>query len=200
MKNVPKILITSILIGSIFSLSGCFSFGEEDSSGGDQPQVDEQSRLYETDVYSITIPKDWEVIDQKDFTSDVPEVTMIVFRNNVKNENFTANVNIVKNELQDPVATLEYAKLVNNRQKSGLVDYSESAKDLRNINIGGSDHETFFTSFEARVAANEKLIRYMQTYGVKDRNAYIVTGSFSPQESESTSQKVENIVKSFRLK
>lgn len=198
MQNKFKIYFTFLLIGSFFLFAGCFNFGD-DTTPSIQP-VDEQSRLYETDIFSIIIPKDWEMIEQKDFTSDVPEVTMIVFRNNVKNENFTANVNIVKNSLQDPVSTLEYAKLVNNRQKSGLVDYNETQKDLRNINIGGSDQETFFTAFEARVAANDKLIRYMQTYGVKERNAYIVTGSFSPQESETSSQKIESIVKSFRLK
>lgn len=197
MKTRRPITFTLLTIFSAFALSGCFNFFEEEpTDDGLQPG---NSSSYETDQFSISIPSDWEVIESNDFTSEVPPETVVVFRNNVKNETFTANVNIVERGLQEPVSATEYANLVNNRQKSGLVDYRELSKETINIPLGDSQIETYLTVFEARKATNENMIRYYQTYGVRENAAFIVTGAVSTQETETTSQTVENIVRSFRL-
>ena len=195
MKNY-KYTLQILLIVSVLSLGGCFG-------GGDEPDTEEPSdtgfTTYATDRFEIDVPNEWEVIDRKDFTSDVPNETVVVFRNNVKNETFTANVNIVANKLQEPVSSLEYAKLVNNRQKSGLIDYSEKSKDETTIRIGDQEVDTFLTAFEARLRTDDNLVKYIQTFGVQGSTAYIVSGAVSPSESESVVQKVEKIVKSFRI-
>jgi hypothetical protein len=193
-----KFILPTILIVSVLSFSGCFG------SGGDGPDTEEPSdtgfTVYATNQFEIDVPSEWEVIDRKDFTSEVPNETVVVFRNNVKNETFTANVNIVANNLQKPVSSLEYAKLVNNRQKSGLIEYSEKSKDEIKIRIGDQEVDTFLTAFEARIGTDDNLVRYIQTYGVQGSTAYIVSGAVSPSESESVVQRVEKIVKSIRLK
>ncbi len=194
-KTAHYILVASAL--SIFTLSGCFSFG--DSSQTPKP-ADETTVLYETGQFSIRIPKSWEVIDSKDFTSEVPRETVVVFRNNVKNENFTANINIVRNELQEPISTLDYAKMVLNRQKTGLYNYKESRREDTSMTIGGAATSTFFTLFEAKKTTDDKSVRYLQTYGVKAEYAYIVTGAVSPSENENMVKTMEDTIKSFQLK
>ncbi|MEZ4086977.1 MAG: PsbP-related protein [Candidatus Gracilibacteria bacterium] len=194
---LKKIAAANLILTSVFVLSGCFNFADEE-----QPQdlAPGTSSSYETNEFSISTPSDWEVIDQNDFTADVPPETLVVFRNNVKNETYTANVNIVKRELQESVDSLEYANLVANREKSGLVDYSENRKDT--IALQGPDGEiqTYLTVFQARKTSNDQMIRYYQTYIARGNAAYIITGSTSLQETETTSQTVENIVRSFQIR
>ena len=196
-KHKEKVSLVAISILTI-GFSGCFSFG----SGG-TPQTtptDETSKLYDTSEFQIVVPKDWDTINQNEFTAEVPDETQVVFRNNVKNETWTANVTVVKKNLQQPMESLEFAKMVINRQSSGLTDYSETRKDESKIKVGEDEDATLFTAFTARKSAEDKVVRYMQTYGVRGDKGYIILGSFSPQESEATVQQVEKIVKSFVLK
>ena len=125
---------------------------------------------------------------------------MVIIRNNVKNETFTANVNIVKRGLEQATDSTQYANLVGNRQKSGLVDYDEVKKEESGVTIGDQKTPSYFVVFNARKTTQDQLIRYWQTYAIKDNFAYIITGASSTNESESTSKIIENIVKSFRLR
>lgn len=197
MKQHMRTAFTSFLLVALLSLGGCFNFSGEEAQ---QPEPGGESSVYQTNDFSINIPADWEVIDENDFTPEVPDETVAVFRNNVKNENFTANVNVVQRGIQSPVTSMEYANLVNNRQKSGLVDYRETRKETISIASGDQKEDTYFIAFEARKSSSDPLIRYFQTYGVRGNSAYIVTGALSTQENESTVQTVEKIVRSFRLR
>jgi hypothetical protein len=179
-------------------LSGC-------SSGGSTTQKttdDDKTRIIDSASYdfNVRIPREWDVIEAKEFTSDVPPQTVIVFRNNVKNEDFTANVNIIRNTLQNSKETLDYAKQVLNRQKNGLYNYKESGRDLVQVSITGKKSDTYLTHFEAKKDPSSDLTRFVQTYAVKGTEAYIVTGSMSPKENENNIKTVEDIVKSFTIK
>jgi len=193
--NKLTILLILLTPSLMLSLGGCFNFGDN----GTTIAPDEGYTIYKTDDFNISVPEKWEVIGQNEFTSDVPNVTVVVFRNNVKNETFTANVNIVSKKIQDPVNSLEYAKMVINRESSGLVGYNELSKESITITTGETDTETLLNRFEAKKTVNDNTVRYIQTYGVKGDTGFIVTGAVSPRESESVLQTVEKIVKSFRL-
>ncbi len=189
--------IKSILtLTMIFLLAGCFNFGDESE---DEGITEEGYTTYKTQDFNIGVPSAWEVINEDEFTAEVPDVTVVVFRNNVKNETFTANVNIVTKQLQEPISSLEYAKMVVNRQADGLTDYNEQDKQTVKILKEGEEVETLITRFEARKTASENLVKYVQTYGVTGNKSFIVTGAVSPRESESVLQTVEKIVKSFSL-
>lgn len=196
-KSHRFILGVSVL--SLLTLSGCINLGGG-STAGTANTASTTTQTYDTSEFTITIPQGWEIIEKKDFTSEVPQETQVVFRNNVKNENFTANVNIVKNILQQPVSTTDYANMVLNREKTGLYNYTESRKDSTKISIGGTDTDTFFVLFEAKKSASDNVVRYLQTYAVKADSAYIVTGAVSPQENAAMIATVESTVKSFKLK
>lgn len=198
-KNLSRFISLFLLTGtlSIF-LTGCFSFSN--SSSSKTSNGSDLSNIYENADFTITIPKTWEVIEKKDFTSEVPADTQVVFRNNVKNETYTANVNILKPPLLNIIDTAEYAKTVNNRQKYGLINYVEKRNDPYKIKIGGKDTDSFFREFDGKTSPSENSVRYFQTYGVKSINAFIVTGSMSPKDDANAAKTLEDIVKSFTLK
>jgi hypothetical protein len=189
----PFILATSF----VFILSGCFNFEGENQ---DNTQVDQNFRTYSVTEFSIDIPSAWQVIAKDQFTSEIPAETVVVFRNNIKNETFTANVNVVKRTLLEDQSTLDFAKRVINRESGGLASYREFKKETRKMPVGDQTEDTLISYFEARKSTQDPLIQYIQTYGVRGKTAFIVTGAFSPNEEQSTVQRVENIVKSFRLK
>lgn len=197
MNLSKKILISTVAL-TILVLGGCSSGSTTTPKTSD----DDKTRIIDNAQYdfNVRIPREWDVIEAKDFTSEVPKQTVIVFRNNVKNEDFTANVNVIRNTLQTPRETLDYAKQVLNRQKGGLYNYRETARDLVQVSITGKKVDTYLTHFEAKKDPASELTKFVQTYAVKGSEAYIVTGSLSPKENTNNANTVDEIVKSFTIK
>jgi len=193
MKN--RILIATLITATTI-LSGCFNFGSDNPDTG----TTGESKTYETTEYALEIPKDWEVISKDKFTSEVPNDSQIVFRNNIKSDAFTANTVIVKRTVNSNESSLEFAKKALNNESSSLTDYKETRRETYSLKIGDQTEDTYIAYFEAKKSASEPLTKYIQTYGVRGTSGFIVTGAFSPEEEQNTVQKVENIIKSFRLK
>ena len=193
--NSKKTCLVALLAFSLLTVAGCGS-----SNTTPKTPVDDRFRVVDNTEFTLRIPREWDVIEAKDFTSDVPKETMLVVRNNVKNDDFTTNVNIVRKNLQTTQATLEYAKEVINRQKSGLLNYVEDKRDVSKMHIGNTQVDSYITTFEAKKDPESILVRFVQTYAVKDKLAYIITGSYSTKESSDNIKSTEDIVKSFSLK
>ncbi len=193
--NFPKNFKFFISILCVTVLTGCFNFGST-------PNTDNDARLktYESPTYTVKIPKEWDVIEKNTFTAEIPPETDVVFRNNVKNETFTPSVAIQKNNLLEPVNSLEYSKLVMNRQKNGLYEYKELKRDEYKVKIGDKEESSSYVVFEAKKSLDEKSVRYLQTFAVKDKTGYIVLGAVSPLENENNIKTLEEILKSFRVK
>lgn len=190
-----KILRFSLIALTVFSLAGCGS-----SSTSKPTATDDRSRVIDNPEFTLRIPREWDVIESKDFTSDVPQETVLVLRNNVKNDDFTANVNVVRRSLQKNQETLEYAKEVINRQKSGLLNYKEDKRDVSKMKIGDKQFDTYIVTFEGKKDVQSDLVKFEQTYAVKGTLGYIITGAYSMKESNDNINTVDEIVKSFALK
>ncbi len=193
--TTKKLLQISLITFSVLALAGCGG-----STNQQNATTNNQSRIIDNPEFNLTIPREWDVIESKNFTSDVPPETALVVRNNVKNDTFTANVNVIRRTIQNSVESLEYAKEVINRQKTGLVNYKEDKQDLVKVKIAGKDVDTYIETFEGKKDAQSDLLVFYQTYAVKGNYAYIVTGSYSPKETTDNINVVQAIVKSFSLK
>ncbi len=200
--SLKKFQVLGLLVTSILVISGCFNFGSNPGTTTSKPTANDRIRTIDDLKYDFTIqlPREWDVIEKKDFTADVPPETVVVFRNNIKNEDFTANVSIIRTELQTPKETLEYAKEVINRQKNGLYNYKETKRDLVKIQIGDKNVDTYLTYFEAKKDPGNDVVKFMQTYAVKNNAAYIALGAMSTKENDNNAKTVEDIIKSWKLK
>jgi hypothetical protein len=194
MRLIKSVTALTILL----TLSGCFSL-DGGTAPVDTTQGSSQSRTYNNNQFSFVFPGSWDVIEPKDFTSDIPRETQVVIRNNIKNDTFTANINIVKNDLQTDKSSLDYAKEILNRQKTGLLDYKETKRELIKLPIGGQDQETYYVEFDARLNATDPITRFIQTYAVKDRGGFIMMASYSQQESTTVIDQLQKMVRSFRV-
>lgn len=196
MKKTIQIGLISIFM---LTFSGCLGFGE-DTTNTDVTPANTESTTYQNSEFSMMIPKDWEIIESKDFSDRVASNTLIVFRNNIKNDVFTANINIVTNERLNDKSSAEHAKDIINSEKATLLDYKELSRETVSLQNGGNTDSSEFIVFEGRNSAGEDLIRYAQTCLVKGDKVYIVTGSYRPTEDEKITQLIQDGVKHFELK
>lgn len=194
-----KKLIISLALASL-AFTGCLSFdGGGTDTNNNQGLPTDSSKNYDNGQVSLQYPSNWELIEPKDFTSEIPKETQVVIRNNIKNENFTANINVVKNDLQVEKSALDYAKEVLNRQKTGLLDYKETKREIITAVMGGSSQETYYVEFEARLNPSDPITKHFQTYGVKGQFGYIILGSASTAENSAVLDVLQTVVKGFKV-
>ena len=196
--KATKNLIITISLASLL-LTGCFSTDTSGTTTGGTTTADAQSISYNNNQFTFSYPGSWDLIEPKDFTSDVPKETQVVVRNNIKNETFTATVTVVKNPLQLDESSLDYAKEVLNRQKTGLLDYKETKREIINVSAGGQSQETYYVEFDARLNATDPVTRWIQTYAVKDKQGYIIMAGYSGQENSPVIEQLQKVVRSFKV-
>lgn len=184
------------LITSIFLLTGCF--GSNDTI--ETPEFAGFS-TYNAPGFSISVPASWETIEPKDFTSDIPSQTQIIFRNNIKNDIFTANANVTKSILSSAMTTQEFAKSEISGNKSTLLNYQEiSRNNEHKIIVGGEIHNTVMILFEGKENEQQPTLRITQTYAVNGADAYTITSAYLKDSDEILAENAQNIIKTFKVK
>lgn len=197
---MKKILLPLVIVSLL--LSGCFGDSEEIKPSDKKI---EGFHAYSTGEFSMQIPDEWEVITPEKFQSNVPKNTLIAFRNNIKDEKFTANVVVIKNELigEQEIPTLDYAKSLRQKVSQDLSAYSEVAVEQIKVFVDGKENETVFLYVLGREQPESELKKFIQVSAVKGKTAYIAIGSMLPTESETNTaltDKIVTMVKSFELK
>ncbi len=187
--KLKKLVLTTIISSLI--LSGC---GGGSSTKTSEIPLKEGNVIYENNNLSIQIPKSWEIIDRSSFTSSVPTETIVGFRNNIKSDIFTANVNISQKQLEqsDSPQVKDFAKSSMEIHKNNLIGYQ-----LLNEKESGN---SYFTEFEGKKSASEQIIHFRQMYVIKDNLAYTITGAYLPNEDESIVTTIGEMLDSFSLK
>lgn len=189
MKKLLNIALTITLI-TIFS--GCTN-GENTTGQGSNPSY----YIYSTNSFSIEVPNDWEVISQ--FTSDYPTNTLVAFRNNIKEQDFLANVNIVGNNIEE-ISNGNYAIEILQKHSETLLDYKLLEQKEIEIFISGQLTPAYRNYFEGRNSLDTDILKFIQVYAVKDNIGYIATASFLPNEDEFVINTCVNIVESLEIK
>ncbi len=186
------------LLISLFLLNGCF--------GGDEPELKtpefEGFKTYEAPSFSIAVPERWEIIEQRDFKDDIPSQTQVIFKNNIKNDKFTANANVNKQLLNKAMTSGEFARTEIAGHKSTLLNYREiSRNDEFKVIVGDKVHNSVFILFEGKQAENQSMIRVVQTFAVNGADAYTVTAAYLKEtEDELLEETSKNIIETFKVK
>lgn len=190
MKKLFLLLITTIL------LTGCF--GDENGNSGIIPSNPNYTVYKETD-FSISYPKDWEIINKNTFTSNVPAETIIAFRNNLKNEVFTANTNISKIQIPEETTSEDLGKSTLLKSKESLVSFKELSKEPKIIKFGDTEIQTFISGFEGKKSTSDPIIKFKQLYVSMKGVGYVITGAYLPYEDESVVKMIDEMLHSFSL-
>lgn len=177
-----NLTIGTLLAATIFT--GCGAITEDEVPVG--------KKLIETAAFQLLAPEAWEQINSGDFTSGVPQSTVMAIRSNIKNEIFTANLNISQTALDQEISSNELAKNTEAKNKTSLVDYKQISTTT---NDRGS-----ITIFSGRRSAADSDITFTQLYVVDKTTAYTVTAAALSTEEESVVKMLDEMIDSFSLK
>jgi|GEM_PF-1093505 len=185
-KYIKQILaaVAILLIASV--LNGCGSSATPAAS----------LKTYDGGIFSIGIDPTWKIITQSEFYPEVPKETLVAFTTPEAYDGFFINVNVVKELLTSEVSSIDYARANINLAAQNLTDYEKVQEAT--VDLGGSTAMVHI--FQARLNPTENLIRFVQLYAVKGKDAYIVSGGMLPSTPKELRDQVGASVTSFRLK
>lgn len=187
MRNfIKKTLAALTIVVLVAVLNGC----------GSETAPEASLKVYEGDVFTISINPDWKIITQSEFYPEVPKETVVAFTTPESYDGFFINVNVVKENLISEVSSIDYARANINLAEQNLTDY-EKIQEAQ-VDIGGNPGMVHI--FQARLNPTEKLIRFIQLYVTKGKDAYIVSGGMLPSTPKELRDQVGASVTSFRLK
>lgn len=189
---------TLIILGLASSL--LFSACSSDSKDPEQIKKEAAAAgkiIYENEEFSIQFPKDWEIIEKNSYPSNVPAEVIVDFRNNMKNEIFTANLNIAKKESQEKEMTVrDFAKGSLAVIKNSLMNFNLITEAEGKI----GELKTYTLEFEGKKTSSEAIIHFKQLYIVNNGSSYTLTTSHLPAEDESVVNAMQEMLDSFALK
>ncbi|MEK7547466.1 MAG: hypothetical protein AAB540_01080 [Patescibacteria group bacterium] len=195
--KIKYFLISAVLALTLFS--GCSSEDEGTNSTNGTAENPNKA-LYEETDFSLSIPTSWEVINKNSFTSNVPANTIVGFRNNIKNEKFTANLNITQTNLTEEISSEDFAKSSMAKTKNSLVDFVEINKDTAKVNSPDGEIEAYLVEMEGKKSVNEPIVHFKQLHIVNGDKAYTITAAYLKEEDESVINMLDEMVNSFTLK
>lgn len=195
-----KYLAASIGIFCALFFTACG--GGSSSSNNSGPVIPPGKVAYDSDTFSVQIPKDWQTIDKNSFTSNVPAETIVGFRNNIKNDIFTANVNIAQKQLdaKSVVTVKDFGKSTLEVLKNNLIGFQLLNEKDDKMNYGKDGLATYKTEFEGKKSASEPVIHFQQLYVINNGTAYTVTAAYLPNEDVTVVTTIGEIFDSFLLK
>lgn len=185
-KHIKKILAVVAILLIVSVLNGCGSSAT--------PAAD--LKTYDGGVFAIGIDPTWKIITQSEFYPEVPKETLVAFTTPEAYDGFFINVNVVKEQLTSEVSSIDYARANINLASQNLTDYEKVQEAT--VDLGGTPAMVHI--FQARLNPTENLIRFVQLYAVKGKDAYIVSGGMLPSTPKELRDAVGASVTSFRLK
>jgi len=195
MKRITAIAIT---LTSLFGLTACFGEPVEDKTqtNATPPLYSE----YQHSDFSVIHPKDWEILSSTDFTSNVPSSTVIAFRNNLKNDIFTANFNISQANISVGTTSEDFAIQTLNTEKYNLVGFTELSREAYTLGDKLTGEKSFITTFQGRKTITENLVEFKQLCIARTGYGIIVTAAYLPNEEQSVVMMLDEMLRSFSLK
>lgn len=189
-----KFLLSTLLVTTMF-FAAC-------GSGGSDTDTDpvQGKNVYSATEFQLLVPESWEIIEKGDFTSSVPSGTMVAFRNNVKNEIFTANVSITQNDLEKGMTSADLATSSLSKAKVSLVGYVKGELQEFEVNKGDEKVKGELVHFQGRKSASEPVVQFDQLYVVDGNTAFVLTAAYLATEDESVVKTAGEMLNSFALK
>jgi len=203
-KTVTKKSITFVIISiiSLTTLTGCFGGSEEETV---TPNSDPHYVTYEKSGLFIDAPSDWEVLTDTDFPSNVPNSTLAVFRNNIKNDVFTANLSITQSEIAKGTSSKDFALQTLNTQRYNLIGFQELSREDFDITKKTDEtvekiDTTYLVQFQARKTVTDPILEFKQFFIARNGFGIIITAAYHPSEDQSVVAKINTMLRSLQLK
>lgn len=190
-----KKLLTSLVISTLL-IASCGGGDEETSNTGDSDET--YFFEYITSEFVIDVPEDWETITA--FTSEYPDNIRVAFRSNIKDSDFIANVNIVREENPRSISNADFTQNKLSDHADTLVNYQLLSQEEVTMNVEGGTSATLLNNFQGKNSTTGPTLEYMQVNLTQGTRSWSITASYAPNEDSFTVERMEHMLKSFTLK
>lgn len=200
MKKILTVISVALML-SIFT--GCLGIGEDTTTTDTTTPTQGTPQSYknfENKDFSIIYPENWEVLDEEAFTSNVPATTIVVFRNNIKSDIFTANLNVSQATIAEGTTSEDFALQTLNTEKYNLIGFTELKRENYTLGEGANAIKTFLVTFQGRKTITETLVEFKQICIARNGFGIIVTAAYLPNEDQNVVYQLDQMVKAFTLK
>lgn len=184
----------SILLFAVsLFLSGCGSSTPQEENNdveNDEPRYHD----YVTSDFKMSVSDEWTTLNN--FDSSYPDGLRVAFKNNIKDTDFVANLTVFEDEMEKSLTNEDTSQNKLKDNSETLLEYELISQE--EITLDGNT--TYLNIFEGKNSAESETYRFMQTYIAKGKSAWIVTATYLPTEDEFTVERMETMLKSFKLK
>lgn len=195
-------MIVTAIFGSLF-VYGCGGSDDDGDTPTDTTTTDLEKQgkvMYQGKDFTIVIPQKWDVISPEEFTSNYPKEVVISFRNNIKNEIFTANITIAVTALENEISSEDFGKNSVKKQKEFIPEFKETKTSKQDLTFKEEKILTYFIQSEGKKSAQDPLLKFAQLFAVYNKKAYTISASYLPTEDENVVNAINEMINSFSLK
>lgn len=193
---MKKQIIVGMALASLLLVgTGCGLFGGDEQE--EKPRSAD-ANSYQHESFSISPPKDWETVTT--FTKEYPKGIVVAFRNNVKDDNFTANINMLQKTVPEGFTSIDFALQELKNHEKNLLNYKENSRENTKITVGGQSVDTLLLYFQGKQNAEDDVIKFLQIFGVKGTVGFVATGALPENSDEDSVKKIEEALRTFVVK
>lgn len=186
-----------LMIGTLLFSTACFGGGEE-NTGGEVVDTDEPYFfMYRTAEFEMEVPDTWDRINS--FTSEYPEEVRIAFRNNVKDGDFVANVNVLREDNPKNLTTADFAQKKLASHAETLLNYQLLSQEELTLNIGNNSSASLLNTFQGKHTSSGQTLEYMQVYLASGDQGWTITAAYTPNEDPFVIERMRRMLTSFTL-
>lgn len=206
MKKSKFKIVLSVVLTSLFLLSGCGDADDNNSltsadTNTATTDLEKQGKvLYQGVDFTIAIPEQWEVITKEDMTANFPQEVVVAFRNNVKNEIFTANITIAIQDIPEQISADDFGKNSVKKQKEYILDFKDLRSSKQDLVYKDETISTYFIQSEGKKSGADPLVKFAQLFIVNELKAYTITAAYLPNEDENVVNAINEMINSVALK
>lgn len=189
MKKIFATCLSLILV-----LSACGSSEETQTGNSDEPYF----YNYRTAEFSMDVPDTWELINA--FDSTYPEEVRAIFRNNLRDLSFVANVSVIREENTKNLSNFDFAQNKLAEHANTLINYRLISQEEIVLDVPGGESQTLLTHFEGQNELTGPKLLFEQIYLVSGDETWTTTASYSPNEDEFVLERMNTMLRSFTLR
>jgi hypothetical protein len=162
--------------------------------GNEGAQEAENPRQYKADTFTILPGELWVPVEKNDFSPRMPKEALVGFTRQNDNTAILSTFTVTEELLFDQIDSTEaYANANIGQAMQFVLNYE--TRSLLDADIDGQ--ETKVHIFTGRVEKDDDLSLFIQTYLVKNKKGYILTGVLLENDAEELQQEVIDMIDSF---
>lgn len=181
---MKKFTVTFVILFSLF-VAGC---------GSDSADEIQEARLFKTDAFSLLPADVWVPVQKEDFSARMPAQSLVGFTRVNEASDIQSTFTVVEELLPESVENAEsYANANIGQAMQHIINYQTVV--IEELTIG--DQKTKKHVFRGKVEKDDNISLFIQTYLVKNKKGYILTGVLLENADEITQQEVQSMIQSF---